>query len=626
MDDRPPTRGPAAGTRRPLGGPVRVLRAQRLPDAAPPQWHRGLTVIAVISLFIGTRDLWTEAITAHATVAAIVMVVYAGILVCGVLAFSVRGRRALGRVDLAVLALAATLVLCNYWLDHAGSDEGVLTAQAANAILHGRPVYGQPWPWLFDSPKVGVTKTMSGGADYTYAYPPLTALIAAPVHAVIHSTAAATAVTTAALLIGTAALWVLLSAPWRPAVTAVCLGFGLLPGYARLGYPAVVALAFLVPVVVRWHRTGAGGRLGRYGVFRAVCLGAACASQQLAWFLVPFLLIGVHAVRRGELGGRAAFGVVARYAGTAALTWAVFNAPFAAAGFHDWLEGSLLPLTQGAILHGQGAMGISYYFTGGSSRLNFYSYASALLLLGLLGATLLFVRRLGPALTVLPWLPFYLAIRSQDGYYLLMTPLWLAAAATVPASALAAAWQPGLRGVRSRRAKSLVATVLVVPSLLCLTVAAASPPPLRMSVTPRLADRPHRGITSVLVRAVNTTGHPLSPHFASRTGQGASGFWTVRSGPATLAPHASASYVVSPPGGFRSLPRSGAPFYLIVVSDRPMTITTATLPSASSAAGRPADRTPGPPACAAPGRAGGYGITPAGRSSPCPAAGGHGPL
>ena len=56
---------------------------------------------------------------------------------------------------------------------------------------------------------------------------------------------------------------------------------------------------------------------------------------------------------------------------------------------------------------------------------------------------MLFVRRLGPAATVLPWCAFYLAIRSQDGYYLLMTPLWLAAAATTPFSSFATAWQPG---------------------------------------------------------------------------------------------------------------------------------------------------------------------------------------
>ncbi|MFJ9895490.1 hypothetical protein ACIQPR_19480 [Streptomyces sp. NPDC091280] len=567
--DAPATAGPPL-TRPPTAGP-----------AAPQQLHRGMTLIATISLFIGTRDAWTRAMTSHPPVAGIISVCYAGILVAGVLALTTRTRRALTRVDAGVLVLAVVLVLCGYWLDHAGTDEGVLTAQAANQILHGHPVYGQPWPWLFDSSSVGITKTMSGGADYTYGYPPLTALIAAPVHAVVHSTAAATLVTTGALLAGAVLLWLLLPAPWRPAATAVCLGFGFLPGYAYSGYPAVLALVLLIPVVVRWPDTGAGGRLGLPGVLQALCLGAACATQQLAWFLTPFLLVGLYAVRRGDLGPRLALGVVARYTGTAALTWAAINAYFAAEDFSSWLHGLLLPITQKAILHGQGLMGISYYFTAGSRHLDYYSYGSLLLLFGLLAATLLFVRRLGPAITVLPWLSFYLATRSQDGYFLMMTPLWLAAAATVPASALASAWQPRIPRLTARPVRAVLAAGLLAPAVVCVTIAAASPPPLRMNVTADIVQRSgHRDITRLVAKVVNTTGTRLTPHFASRLGQGASDWWTASGGPASLAPHASATYLVTPPGGVRRVPGGSHPrFYLIAVTGTPMTITTARIPT-----------------------------------------------
>ena len=155
---------------------------------------------------------------------------------------------------------------------------------------------------------------MSGGAAYDFAYPPLAVLLAAPLYAVVGQSAVAL-LSTAALIAGTVLLWLLLPAPWRSAATAVCLGFGFLPQYARHGYPAVIALALLIPVVVRWPATGARGRLGRPGTVRALCLGAACAAQQLPWFLLPFLLAGLYAVRRGELGARPALGVVARYAG-----------------------------------------------------------------------------------------------------------------------------------------------------------------------------------------------------------------------------------------------------------------------------------------------------------------------
>ncbi|MGW2935224.1 hypothetical protein ACWDA7_25955 [Streptomyces sp. NPDC001156] len=572
-------------TTHPAAPPPTRASALGVPDARPQQWHRGMTLVATISLFIGTRAAWTAAMASRPAVAGVISVCYASILVCAVLSLLVLSRRALIRIDAAVLVTGVALVICGYLLDHAGNDEGVLTAQATSAILHGHPVYGQPWPWLFATHGVGITKTMSGGADYTYGYPPLTALLAAPVYAVVHSTAAATLVPTVALLASSLLLWFLLPAPWRSAATAVCLGFGFLPHYAYSGYPAITALALLIPVVVRWPSTGEGGHLGSGGVLRAACLGAACAAQQLAWFLAPFLLLGLYAVRRGELGPRRALMVTARYTATAALTWSAANAYFAVQDFSAWLNGILLPLEQKAILHGQGVMGISYYFTDGSSRLDYYSYGSQLLLLGLLAATLLFVRRLGPALVVIPWVVFYLATRSQDGYFLMMTPLWLAAAATVPASAFATAWQPRLPRLTGRRAKAVVAAGLLAPALACVVIAAASPPPLRMSLAPHFAKQGSRvGVTAIDVRVINTTGTALEPHFASRTGQGASNWWTIASGSTVLAPHASAEYRVEPEGGFRAMPGGHGPgSYLIAVTGTPMTITSAHIPAANSA-------------------------------------------
>lgn len=583
--------GTGTGTRRraatnPAAPPPAPARATGGPDTGPQPLHRGMTLVATISLFIGARAAWTHAMATRPAVAGVISLCYASILICAVAGLLVRSRRALLRVDAVVLATAVALVICGYLLDHSGTDEGVLTAQAANEILHGHRVYGQPWPWLFGTPRVGITKTMSGGADYTYGYPPLTALLAAPVHAVVHSAAAATLVTTVAFIVSSVLLWFLLPAPWRPAATAVCLGFGFLPHYAYAGYPAITALALLVPVVVRWPVTGAGGHLGSRGVLRAACLGAACTAQQLAWFLVPFLLIGLYAVRRGELGRRRAAAVTARYTATAALTWAAANAYFAVADFPAWLHGVLLPLDQKAILHGQGLMGISYYFTNGSSRLDYYSYGSQLLLFGLLAATVLFVRRLGPALTVLPWSVFYLATRSQDGYFLMMTPLWLAAAATVPAAAFATAWQPRLPHVTGDRAKTVLAAGLLTPALLCVAIAAMSPPPLRLSLSPHFATHHARvGVTAIDVRAVNTTGTALTPHFASRTGQGASNWWSIASGPAVLAAHATGEYHVEPEGGFRAMPAGHGPgTCLIAVTGTPMTITTAHIPPVPSAA------------------------------------------
>ncbi len=131
-----------------------------------------------------------------------------------------------------------------------------------------------------------------------------------------------------------------------------------------------------------------------------------------------------------------------RIAGVAVTVWLLINTYFIVHEPGTWLRGIALPLTQGAVVHGQGLVDISLYFTDGSDRLDWYSHASMLLAAGLLAVFVLFVRRLGPAATVLPWCAFYLATRSQDGYYLLMTPLWLASAVTAPIAEFRTAWQP----------------------------------------------------------------------------------------------------------------------------------------------------------------------------------------
>ncbi|WP_374202076.1 hypothetical protein [Streptomyces sp. AC550_RSS872] len=543
------------------------------PPEPPAQWHRVLTLLAGISLFIGTRAIWTQAAGHRLVVAAAISVCYASILACGVLALVVRRARSLARVDLCVLVTAVTLTLCAWAMNHAGSDEAVLTTQAARELVAGHPVYGQPWPWLFGH-GVALTPTVTGGYDFTYGYPPLAPLLTAPLLWLGHGGTPATAVSTAALIAGAVVLWRMLPTPWRSAATMVCLGFGFLPSYGRLGYPAIVALALLVPVVVRWPRIGQGGRLGTGGLARAACLGAACAAQQLPWFVAPFLLAGVYAVRRGELGARAAALVVAKIVEAAGGVWLLVNTYFVVSEPGTWIRGIVLPLTQGAVIHGQGVVGVSLYFTDGSDRLDWYSHASMLLAAGLLAVFVLFVRRLGPAATVLPWCAFFLATRSQDGYYLMMTPLWLAAAVTAPASEFASAWQPRLRVLSRRPARIAATALLLIPALASAAWAATGTPPLGMRVTSaRWATA--TGVSRLEVEVTNTEAAALAPHFTLTTGQGMNQYWTVVRGPATLPAHATARYELRPPAGRFGLPRPGVRIRLRAFTAVPQTLSSA---------------------------------------------------
>jgi hypothetical protein len=563
--------------------------ATAVPDAAPvpseppsptvpAPLHRAITLLAVVSLFIGTRNDWSTAIATRPAIGGVITLGYAGILVLGILALVVRSRRALVLVDAGVLLLGITLALCSYALSNGLNDETVLMTQATHELVHGHLVYGQEWPWVFERSHVGVTKTMSGGADYSFAYPPLAVLLNAPAYALIGAKAI-TLVPTVLLIIGAVALWVLLPMPWRSAATAVCLGFPMLKSYADMGYPAIPALVLLIPVVIRWPSIGAGGRLSRSDIVRAACLGAACATQQLPWFLTPFLLAGAYAIRRGELPARTALAVVAQFTGIAAVVALAANAYFIFQSPRAWLAGLALPFTQHGVLHGQGIMGLSYYFTNGSSRLDFYSYGSMLLAAGLLVLFVLFVRRLGPAATVLPWCAFYLATRSQDGYYLMMTPLWIAAAATAPGSAFASAWQPRLPLgrlplPRRRAAGAALAAAVLAPAAACVAIAAASAAPMRLAIGTVRAD--NGGISTLTVQATNNGDTALTPNFATSTGEGTSGYWTVRSGPSVLRPHQSARYVLVPGNGRYPIPnRTHLRIRLRVFTDRPQTLSSA---------------------------------------------------
>ncbi|MEU9443713.1 hypothetical protein AB0D42_22960 [Streptomyces sp. NPDC048304] len=522
----------------------------------PAQWHRVLTLLADVSLFIGTRAVWTQAATHKLVLAAVISVCYASILVTGVLTLTVRRARSLARLDAVVLVTAIALTLCGWALNHAGGDEAVLTTQAAQQIVHGHQVYDQPWPWLFHIKGVALTATTTGGYDFTYGYPPLAPLLTVPFLWVGHAGAPATLAVTVVLIVGTVVLWRLLPAPWRSAATMVCLGFSFLPMYARQGYPAIIGLVLLVPVVMHWPRFGAGGRLGAAGIARAACIGAACAAQQLPWFVTPFLLAGIYAVRRGELGGREAARVVLRIAGIAALTWLLVNAYFIVSEPGPWLDGIALPLTQGAVLHGQGLVDVSLYFTHGSDRLDWYGHASMLLAAALFVLFVLFVRRLGPAATVLPWCAFYLATRSQDGYYLMYTPLWLAAAVTAPLPEFRNAWQPRprwLTGRRRRPALAAAVVALVLPALVSATLAVTGKPPLSMHIT---ANRhgPKHTLSALTVKVTNTGGTALTPHYMLTTGQGMSRYWSLAHGPATIPAHTTATVELRAPRGGYPLP------------------------------------------------------------------------
>jgi hypothetical protein len=574
---------PDAGSRPSPGPPGVTLPSRRQdPDGSSiTQWHRGFALLAVVSLFIGTRTLWTEALTTRPALALVITACYGAILTAAVLIPTVSSPRVMTVVEAVILVVAVVLVGCMFVLHHKINDEGALVTRAADAILHGAPVYGVHWPDVFKDANVTPTKTMDGGVVDFYPYPPLAAILTAVVQIVVPSYVSAAIASTAAFVAGSIVLWLLLPAPWRSAGTAITLGFGLLFVYAHRGYPAVVAFALLVPVAVGWTSIGSGGQLGRRDVFRALCLGAACAAQQLVWFLVPFLLAGIWSLRRGELPERQVARFFVGFIGITAATFVVINLPFVVGDPGAWLQGVLSPLTQSAVPHGQGLVGISYYMLDGSARLSFFSYAALLYGAAILAISVLFMRRLGPAMFVLPWTIFYLATRSQDGYYVMMTPLWLASLASVAPGTFAGAWQPRSGWLGRMRVRRALVVPLLMPAMACLAIAIGSEPPLQMHVFATTMDEGQTGISEIEVRVTNTDASPLRPHFAVSSGQAMSAYWRNVAGPDVLAPGQTADYRLVTASGL-ARPGSGGFFLLRAVTSDPVTLSSTTIPAAPS--------------------------------------------
>ncbi|WP_143094781.1 hypothetical protein [Streptacidiphilus jiangxiensis] len=587
--------GPQGAARRAVGWLLSGHSAPELLRLPPAQVNRMLTVLACASMLIGARDIWNRTIVNQQVHAFAVILYFGAILVIAVLALSVRTRRSMTLVDLSMLAVAALQCLNRFYVVTAakppvsgvpsshvyyGTDEGSLIHMAARTLLHGGHIYGTQWPQIFNLFHVGTTPLMDGGAATGLDYPPLGPVFTALPMGLHLSHPPAGLAATAMLLLASVVMFLLLPVAWRPVAVIVCFGFGWLPNYAQMGYPGCMELPFLLVTVAYWHRTGRGGRLGWVGVTQAACLGVACCLHQLSWFLAPFLLIGMFMIRRGELPARRAAAVVLRYAAISGAVFLVINLPFVLQGPRAWLEGVLTPITQQAIPAGQGLVGISSFFTSGSGDLHLYSVAGQLLGLAMMVLLVLFPRRLGPAVTVMPWLVFYLSTRSQQDYFDLTVPLWVMAAATVSAADFDRAWHPRFGLLARRSVRTALVPLLLAPAVLAIAGAMLTPPPLRMNVTAMngtagsgdlaLVDL----LTRVKVTVANTSGEPVSPHFATSTGATISDYWKVLSGPATLAPHSSAVYVLKAPWGGVDTPGVKGRILLRAVSSQPMTLST----------------------------------------------------
>ena len=549
-----------------------------VPGVAPGRAHRALSAVAAASLLVGLGTVWVDATAARPGFGLIVTLCFVAVLSLVIAALCCRGRRALMRVDVAVLVIASLIELAHLHRFVVrgfaySADEGVLTTHAINAVRHGINPYGLAWPHAV---ALFPTQLMGGGIVDRFDYPALSIVLGAAAGLVWHGLATPAVIDGVALIATGGIMFVAFPPRLRPLAVLVIFAISFDATRAASGDPAVVALPFLAVALWHWPTVGAGGRLGRSGATRAVGLGLAAATQQLAWFIVPFIVVGMWRVRRGELSTRESIIVIGRYLGISAATFALVNAPFAVANPLDWWRGVTAVLTQHALIWGPGLAMISDNILPGSGALGFYSYATGLLYVAFLVMFAVGIRRFGTVAAVLPMVVFLLSIRSEDTYYVVFAPVWIITAATVSRADFATArplslptWLEGRRMIRG-------ATVaLFAPTIACLTVALATPRPLHMHVLSTIRSG-HRLVSEITVEVHNISGHLIEPHFVLATYGRTGRYWRIASGPSELVAGQDATLELLPPSSHHAKP--GASIRLIAVSDHPETISTVNVP------------------------------------------------
>jgi uncharacterized membrane protein len=539
--------------------------------------HRAIAVVAVLGLFAPAFNAWNDVVAVPSS-AVVVMGLFVGALWL-VMALATAGtENDLARLErwllvLALLVLAAWTAVSLHGQGAYGTDEAAFEQGAASLLVHGHDPYGANLlSALAGYSTLGkyVTHTMSGGLVTTFGYPAVSLFVVAPFVVLTGGGQAVPIADLFVLMIATVIVYRALPSGWRSLAVVLCVGFPTLSGFSVAGVNAIIAMAFMLVAAYRWTATGQGGRLARNGRLQAVALGLALGTNQLAWFIAPFLLVGIYLVRSGDLGRRSALRVTARYLALALATFLVVNLPFIVWGPMAWIHGVAAPLTQDAIPYGQGLIDLTLFLRIGGGALNAYNYAAATLYGALLVLYVAHFRKLGRAGFVLPLLALFASGRSLAEYWMTMIAVLAIGALTADDHAIKRALPPfALRG-RSPLARRGATLALFLPAVVCLAVALGTPAPLSLRILSAHSSPRLRSVSALRLLVENRSGDPLRPHFATNvTGQAI--FWNIRSGPPMLAAHHSAIYKLVAPDP-ASMPANGTKFVVEVYTAVPRTI------------------------------------------------------
>jgi hypothetical protein len=529
----------------------------------------GLLVLAQVNFGVAISSPWRAQISPLGFLFALGL---------SVAACTVRTTRALNWVLLAVFAVAVALTAAEaagYLLTRRGfgSDEGAFLQYGTRLLLRGQNPFAHsmaPALQLYGAAPVPTALT-NGSISTHFVYPSLPLLLSVPFYWLTNGVESVPIAAVFFQCVTAALLLVILPSRLRPLAVIVVFELPLLFGFEVAGSFYTMFLPFALVAIWKWTEVGQEGRLSRADLVRAVCLGLACAVEQIVWAMALFLLVGIWRAGSRRLGNLGSARVTGRFALAVAAAFGVVNLPFFVWGPGAWWSGVSGPFLQHPIPFGEGLVDLTLFLRAGGGNLGWYTDAAIALLAALLVAYAVWFRGLWRAGIILAGLMFFVSTRPLDGYWIEAAPLWVAAV-IVPGPDPDPAPLPrrsgGLHGLRVAWA-----AVLFAPALAFGGLALTATAPLRLHIESVGIESALQDVWRVSVRATNETGNPVRPQFAlNSTGQ-LSSYWTIASGPTVLAAGRTALYSLSSPN-LQTSPSLTMPFVISAVSASPDAVST----------------------------------------------------
>ncbi|NUR28565.1 MAG: hypothetical protein HOV83_22460 [Catenulispora sp.] len=591
-------------------GMARLIRqAAADPSARPTLLHRVILVIATFSMFStligasGPTVRWPAlGIAVTLAICALVVVVVAG--------FTVRTMRWFGRAEM-LLALLAVVGLSLWMLANIfnftgyRSDEEIFVQYSANLLRHGHNPYSADlMPAYAQYPSPFPTKLLDGSITHRLDYPALPTLLTTVLTMIVGDFHTVALLCTLALFLTVFVMFRLLPRGMRSLGALLIAGVPVLATGAAGGLLFALVIPPLAFVAYRWQHIGESGRLSKMDLAKAAAIGVVISTTQVGWFPIPFLFLGIYLGRRKQLGSRAAAIVTGKFIGGAAATFLVINAAFIAWSPKDWLRGVFAPLTQHAVPEGSGLINMIQSLSRGSGNLSYYTYAGALVMVGLLVAYWRHFDRLGTACFALPLIGLLFPTRSYWTYFIAYSAAWVvellshdpepaeaaadAAAAAESAESDEADRSDGPDGSDAARDKpkavpltpripwltrsAAVTTAAFLPAAVVFGAAVTSKQPLTLRLDSYQTSAQLGTVQSVTLLASNNSGETLTPHFMAIHNNGmVSATWNIVSGPTKLSPHSKAQYTVTAPSS-TSMPLLLGGLKMQAVTDTPATV------------------------------------------------------